>query len=779
MMRRLDVTTLTTINYTATYLEAFQLDVIASGITIPVNFTIHGAQNYPKTTPYSDSIPFGQYTLEATTLTSGSLRFKRWVDVVSGTLFPLYQASIQIDLRAPLSLAIEYELVAPFDFSVSATPSSQTVPAGAQYRDYAVTVSHQGAGPDGDVTLTAAPPPNGGSLGWGAGETSSVIVHVTATTPGTATLRVRSTSLSPAPSTTTIIITGTSGTLPQRTASVEYKINAAFTFNLAVDSSSVDITAGSQATQTVRAHLLSGETPELVTLSLTGLPSGFTHNFNPNPVTPEAIIGAPSTLTITAPSNATEGSYTIHVSGNSASASDSVDFTLVVHLQQVFDFHVTANPSTVNLTAGASGVTITITATLDSPPTQSITLQAPTNLPSGVTATAYSPNPITPSVGGATSTTTLTADASAQTSSQTIVIHAVGGGLDKTVNITLNVAGLPPIDYTLQAVPATQTVQTGQTSNAYVITAQLVPQTQTENVVLTVYNLPEGASYAFSPSNNGSPTFSRNLTITAPSGIAVETTYHPVVRGTSSPHNDIHEVPLTLIVTPLPSPFNFNVNVSPSTQDVTKGNSTPFTVAVNRTSGQTSEFVTLSVKHSLPAGVSIDFGPALAYPGGGTPPFSQQMNVSTTSATPEGPFDIVVTGDATSVTDVNAPKVTVTVNPIANTGTIVVTANEGETSRTDGSGEIYDPSNTLVHSFTSTPHPWNEAQVGVQYRVVCRLSGYADRTQNVTLTYAGESKPADFVFYIQSGFPIWVVAAGVGLLVITTIGSWLAGGKKK
>src|SRR5205823_5711351 len=78
--------------------------------------------------------------------------------------------------------------------------------------------------------------------------------------------------------------------------------------------STVNVQQGSTATSTITVTSQNGFN-SATTLSASGLPSGVTATFSPNPVTPPANGSATSTLAFTASSSAASGTSTVTVTG--------------------------------------------------------------------------------------------------------------------------------------------------------------------------------------------------------------------------------------------------------------------------------------------------------------------------------------------------------------------------------------------------------------------------------------------------------------------------------
>jgi len=97
-------------------------------------------------------------------------------------------------------------------------------------------------------------------------------------------------------------------------------------FSLTVTPSSQSVSQGGSTTYTATVAPLGGFTGS-VTLSVSGLPSGATGSFSPNPITGGA---GSSTLTVTVGGSTTPGTYTLTVTGASGSLSHSASVSLVV-----------------------------------------------------------------------------------------------------------------------------------------------------------------------------------------------------------------------------------------------------------------------------------------------------------------------------------------------------------------------------------------------------------------------------------------------------------------
>ncbi len=132
------------------------------------------------------------------------------------------------------------------------------------------------------------------------------------------------------------------------------------TFTLTPSPNTVSITQGGSATSTITITPLNGFTGT-VTLSASGLPSGVTAGFSPNPAT------ATSTLTLTASSTAATGTVTVTITGTSGSLTNTTTLSLTVNAT-VTGPTVTVTPASlswggivVGATGGKKAVTLTNT----------------------------------------------------------------------------------------------------------------------------------------------------------------------------------------------------------------------------------------------------------------------------------------------------------------------------------------------------------------------------------------------------------------------------------
>src|SRR5205814_711474 len=268
-----------------------------------------------------------------------------------------------------------------------------------------------------------------------------------------------------------LTITGTSGT---QTATTMLSLGVYVpTFTLS-GVGNVDIGQGSSSFTSVWIYPQYGFNGS-VTLSTSGLPSGVTASFSPNPTTGN------STLTFSASSTASLGQYSITVTGTSGSQTASVTLTLGVYAQ-AFTLYAYSNGVTMD-----EGTSATVFVQVNSQYGFNGQVNfAATGLPSGVTA-SFSPNPTTGST-----TLTLTASSTATPGTANVNITGTSGSLSASVPITLTVNSP---GFTLVDAPGEISLLPGSSRTS---TITVVPQHGfSSNVGFAVTGLPSGVSATF------------------------------------------------------------------------------------------------------------------------------------------------------------------------------------------------------------------------------------------------------------------------------------------
>jgi hypothetical protein len=201
---------------------------------------------------------------------------------------------------------------APPDFTLTATPSTQTVSAGTA-AGFTVGVGSQN-GFTGDVALSVG----------GLPATVGSATFTPAIVAGAGSSQLTITTLTTAPGGTyPLTVSATSGTTTH-TSAVALTVRAR-DFTISAGPASVTVTRGQTATYTVTVASLNGFTGP-VTLSVGGAPAGSVASWAGNPVTAPG--GA--TLRIRTTASTPRGTFTLKLTGKSGALSHQTSTTLVV-----------------------------------------------------------------------------------------------------------------------------------------------------------------------------------------------------------------------------------------------------------------------------------------------------------------------------------------------------------------------------------------------------------------------------------------------------------------
>jgi len=231
-------------------------------------------------------------------------------DITSGSNG--YAAVTGYDLVTGLGspLTTDYAPITTPDFSISASPVTQTVAQGAS-ANYDVTVtSLNGFTDEVNLDISGLPAGANGAFTTNPATTSSSLsVTTSASTPA---------------GTYGLTITGVGGGFTRTTSVTLVVINTSPAgFSLSASPVSQTIRRGRSTTYTITITPAGGFTGA-VTLSVSGLPSRTTGRFRPNPTT------SSSTLTISTSSRTTTGTYTLTIAGVSGGLTSATTVKLVV-----------------------------------------------------------------------------------------------------------------------------------------------------------------------------------------------------------------------------------------------------------------------------------------------------------------------------------------------------------------------------------------------------------------------------------------------------------------
>ncbi|HTS03771.1 MAG TPA: hypothetical protein VMN04_14715 [Thermoanaerobaculia bacterium] len=228
-------------------------------------------------------------------------------------------------------------------------------------------------------------------------------------------------------------------------------------------------------------------TPPFVTVSLTGLPSGFVV---PAPVTLQPPVYGTVPMPVSAGASVAPATYpaTLHFAPSTGAAKDVPVSISVAAAPIPPDFLLTAVPSALTLTPGASGK-VTFTVMPQGGFNAAVTLTVPSN--ANVSA---APPTYTFPAGGGSVVVTFTAAPNATAATIPVSVSAAGGGgltISHTVSVTV-VVQPPPADFNLRVSPPAPSVPAGRaTPLAFALDAL---GGFSGSATLTAVQLPPGAT---------------------------------------------------------------------------------------------------------------------------------------------------------------------------------------------------------------------------------------------------------------------------------------------
>jgi FG-GAP repeat/Abnormal spindle-like microcephaly-assoc'd, ASPM-SPD-2-Hydin len=348
-------------------------------------------------------------------------------------------------------------------------------------------------------------------------------------------------------------------------------------YTLSANPSGFSVTQGSQGTSTITITPSNGFSGN-VSFMASGLPSGVTASFSPNPATDT------STLTLAASPTATTGFATVTVTGTSGNLTQTTTVSLFVMSPP--NFALSAAPSSLTVMEGGSA-TSTITITPSNGFSGSVSLSA-SGLPSGVTA-SFNPNPAI-----STSTLRLRASGTATLGTATVPLTGMSGGLTQSIPLTSTVTpsapevrlSPPSLNFGSQAINTTSAAKTVTLSNIGTATLNL------SNVAITL-----GTNFSISNNNCGSA-------LAAGKTCKVSVTFTPAQLGTATDTlsfiDDASDSPQTLSLSGTGYP---QVTLTPSSHTFPK-----------RKVGSTSLAYQFTLKNNLPTTLTgISFSTAAPF----------------------------------------------------------------------------------------------------------------------------------------------------------------------
>jgi hypothetical protein len=233
-----------------------------------------------------------------------------------------------------LSLFFALPLSATGTFTVSATPSSISIPENGQgVSTIATTI---GGGFNSSIVLSASGAPMGVSVSFKP-------TTIAAPGSGLSTMTITVAQVAHQ-GTYPITVTGSGGGIKQ-TTTVTLTVTASGQANFTISAlpASISIAPGTQGNPNIYTTI-AGSFNSSITLSASGVPTGTTVSFSPNPI-PAPGAGT-ATMNIMVGSSTPAGTYPITVTGNGGGIQQNTAVTLTVTpargWQQGFDFRNTA-----------------------------------------------------------------------------------------------------------------------------------------------------------------------------------------------------------------------------------------------------------------------------------------------------------------------------------------------------------------------------------------------------------------------------------------------------
>ena len=296
------------------------------------------------------------------------------------------------------------------DFSLSATPSSQSVVVGNS-ATYSVTVTSLNS----FNSAVALSMPNCPATATCSFSPASVTPPAGGSVPSTLTI------IAPTGNYSSLTISGNSGV---HTTSVALTVTPAPDFSVSA-SPSITVTRGASGTSTVTITSVGGFSNN-VTLSATNCPTDTTCTFAPNPVT-----GGSGTSTLTVQTSATSptGTISLGISATDGTITHTTSVSLTIN-PAAADFTLGLSTSSLNVKKKSSN---SLTVNLGGGP-GSVTLSV-SGLPTKVTA-SFSSNP---TAAPGSSTLTISANPAAAVATYTITVTGTSGGNTHSATFTLNV----------------------------------------------------------------------------------------------------------------------------------------------------------------------------------------------------------------------------------------------------------------------------------------------------------------------------------------------------
>ena len=401
------------------------------------------------------------------------------------------------------------------DFTLDATPASQTVVKGNTATYTATITALNGYTGTASFSLAGLPP-----------FSTATFTPASLTASGSSTLTIATTSNTPA-AIYPLTITASDGTATH-SVPLTLEVDPVGNFSLTVSPASQSITPGQNAGYGITVGS-SGGFKEVVVLSMSGLPAGATGTISPNSITGSGL----ASLSITTSPTTPGGTYTLTITGASGPLVRTTTATLVILTP---DFSLSASPGSQEIIVGQStSYTVTLSPVNNYAGTVSFSLSG---LPADAGATFIPGSLLT----SGTTTLTITTTAATVPGTYPLSITGTDGVLTHTTSVNLVLDPVPTADFSISAQPTITVKRNSSGSETVTITAI---NGFTGTVGLSISGLPQLVTASFTPASvtggSGTSTLTFVVDHRAKQGI-----YPLIVTGTSGPLS--HSTPVTLTV---------------------------------------------------------------------------------------------------------------------------------------------------------------------------------------------------------------------------------------
>jgi len=414
-------------------------------------------------------------------------------------------------------------------------------------------------------------------------------------------------------------------------------------FSLGVTPGSLTVAAGASGAVSAQVTV-SGGFSAGVALSATGLPAGATAVFSPSGLT--APTYGSSTLTITVPSSAAAGAYSVTVTAAGGSVVKTASLALTVSVTA--GCTLAASVTSFSMLPSSSATTEVSCGSVTGGFGTALNLGV-TGAPPGVTFTA-SPTSVAP--GSAQSKVTIATAGNVSAGSYKLSLTATGGGLSLSLPMSLTISPVPT--FTMSVAPTSVGISQGSSGHVTITTVHV--GSFNSSVALSVTGLPTGVTASFAPASiaapgDGSSTLTLQAIASAPAG-----THNLTVKGVGANVTDTLTLPLTI-----QAPPGFQLAAASKTLTVGQGVTAAVNVTTSSLTGGFNSPVALSLAAagggSLPRGLNAGFTPAtIAAPGSGT----SILAFAPDSTSTPGNYSLTITAQGGGVTQTAPLALTVT-----------------------------------------------------------------------------------------------------------------------